>query len=272
MKLGFSPFTNRLTPLDEAYRLAVDLNLDFIELAWDVMELDARTQPAREVVSLSRVTGVACTIHLPFVDLNLASLMPGVAENSVTRVQRALDYAAHVDARVGVLHTGFVPARLPILLAAGRERLLESLSRLPSTVPIALENLALGYEDLLRGPEELAGVTTAAGVDFFNTLDFGHAVMEGSVTDALEGRSAGGLSAGHARLKDYVSGLGRIAHLHLHDNDGSADQHLPIGRGSINFLAHAGFLAAFPGTACLEIAGDGNAVRESVTALRALLG
>ncbi|HEX2862994.1 MAG TPA: TIM barrel protein, partial [Deinococcales bacterium] len=107
MKLGYSPFTNRLTPLDEAYRLAMELKLDFIELAWDVQELDPRTQPAGAVRELARATGVGCTLHLPFVDVNLASLMPGVAANSVARVQRALDYAGEVNAIVGVLHTGF---------------------------------------------------------------------------------------------------------------------------------------------------------------------
>ncbi|HEX2864552.1 MAG TPA: hypothetical protein VHN99_08275, partial [Deinococcales bacterium] len=102
-------------------------------------------------------------------------------------------------------------------------------------------------------------------------LDFGHAVVEGGVTDAREGRSAGGLEAGLARLRDYQASLTRVIHLHLHDNDGTADLHRPIGRGGLDYAASRDYLLAFTGTACLEIGGDATGVRESVANLRALL-
>ncbi|MBP7584485.1 MAG: hypothetical protein KBA61_10650, partial [Spirochaetes bacterium] len=34
-----------------------------------------------------------------------------------------------------------------------------------------------------------------------------------------------------------------IRQLHLHDNDGSGDEHLPIGAGNVDFGLVAGFIA-----------------------------
>lgn len=51
-------------------------------------------------------------------------------------------------------------------------------------------------------------------------LDVAHAFIEG----------------GMDRIGDYISRFsGNIAHIHAHDNNGKEDEHLPIGRGSIDF-------------------------------------
>ncbi|HWG84516.1 MAG TPA: sugar phosphate isomerase/epimerase family protein [Deinococcales bacterium] len=266
MRLGYAASTALVLDLDDAFRLAAELELDFVELAWDLQELDPGLQPVERVRELCRATGVGTTVHLPFVDLNLASLMPGVRENSVARVQRGIDYAAEVGASCGVLHTGTVPARHPRVLGGASQALTASLRTLTPHVPVALENTALDYYDLLRGPEELETVTAAAGEGFANTLDLGHAVVEGASTERR------GLEGGLARLDSYLSGLTRVVHLHLHDNDGTADQHRPAGSGSLPWEAKREYLRSFPGTACLEIAGGPEGVRRSVSFLRELLG
>jgi sugar phosphate isomerase/epimerase len=46
-------------------------------------------------------------------------------------------------------------------------------------------------------------------------------------------------------LADWLSALGtRVTHLHLHDNDGTADQHLPLGQGTIDFAYLFRFLTS----------------------------
>ena len=83
MKLGFTPINAQMIDLEQAFRLAAELELDFVELTFDLQEIEARSQPVQAVRELSRATGVAVSVHLSYVDLNLASLMPGVRENSV---------------------------------------------------------------------------------------------------------------------------------------------------------------------------------------------
>ncbi len=270
MKLGFAALAAGLLELEQAYRLAVELGFDFIELSGDAYEIEPRLQTSAQIKALRQATGVGVSIHLPFVDLNIASLMPGVRENSVARLNRVLEHAAEIEASCAVLHTGLVPLRDPRLLEGARMSLSQSLAEIKPLVPIALENLALDRHDLLRGPESLEAVTRAAGVGFANTLDFGHAFVEGAHTEPQEDTGPGGLSGGEARLRSYRETLSQIIHLHLHDNNGMSDDHCAIGEGSIDWLGHRDYLRTFSGTATLEIAGA-PALRRAVLQLRELL-
>ena len=269
MKLGFAPINAQILDIGQAFKLASELELGFVELTYDLQEIEPRSQAVQTVRELTRATGIGVSVHLAFVDLNLASLMPGVRENSVTRTNRGLEYAAEVNAIVGVLHTGLIPLHHPIIMPRARAALMQSLSEITPLVPIALENLALDGHDLLRGPAELEAVTLQAG--FGNCIDLGHALVEGCTTELHDGMGSGGLHAGLARLESYKTGLSNVIHLHLQDNDGSKDQHRALGTGGINWFAQRDWLRDFNGSAALEINGGEAEVRHSVTFLRELL-
>ena len=269
MKLGFTPINAQMIDLEQAFRLASELELDFVELTFDLQEIEARSQSVRAVRELSAATGVGVSVHLSYVDLNLASLMPGVRENSVMRTNRGLEYAHEINAIVGVLHTGLIPMRHPLIMPRAHAALEQSLSEITPLVPIVLENLALDGYDLLRGPTELEAVTKKAG--FTNCIDFGHALVEGCTTELHDGTGSGGLHNGLNRLESYKTGLSSVTHLHLQDNDGSDDRHQALGTGGINWPAQRGWLRGFNGTASLEINGGEAEVRQSLLFLRELL-
>jgi sugar phosphate isomerase/epimerase len=269
MRLGFTPLNAQIIDLEAAFRLAVELELQFVELAFDMQELLPMSQPVAQVNALQRNTGVGVTVHLSYVDLNLASLMPGVARNSVERTQRGLEYAISVNAHCGVLHTGLVPLRHPMALEAARGTLEESLKALEPLVPIALENLALTEYDLLRGAGELEAVTKAVG--FGNCIDVGHALVEGCTTAVSDSTGSGGVAAGHAQLEGYIHGLSNVIHLHLQDNEGSSDAHRALGLGGLEWTRVRAYLKRFHGTVNLEVGPDAEAVRQSVRFLKQLL-
>ena len=269
MKLGFTPINAQMIDLERAFRLAAELELDFVELTFDLQEIEARAQPVQAVRELAQATGVGVSVHLSYVDLNLASLLPGVRENSVARTQRGLEYAHEINAIVGVLHTGLVPLRHPLIMPRSHAALEQSLSEITPLVPIALENLALDGYDLLRGPTELETVTKKAG--FANCIDLGHALVEGCTTELHDGTGSGGLHNGLNRLESYKTELSNVIHLHLQDNDGSDDQHHALGTGGINWPAQRDWLRNFNGTASLEINGGEAEIRQSVIFLRELL-
>src|SRR5690625_2260767 len=91
MKLGFSPVTAAILDLDEAFELADELELDFIELSHDLHEVMPALQEPGKVQQLSRATGIGTTVHLSFVDLNLASVVPVARETAVERTRRGLE-------------------------------------------------------------------------------------------------------------------------------------------------------------------------------------
>ncbi|SDF35260.1 Sugar phosphate isomerase/epimerase [Thermus arciformis] len=253
MRLGFSPFNAELG-YEKAFPLAAELGLD-LEVAYDLHEVLPLPGP-KDLKATGEALGVGFTLHLPFVELNPASLIPSVRKLSQERLLRALEFGEALGARVGVLHTGQVPLRHPLALSLAREALEETLALLaPSPIPLALENLALEEGDLLRGPEELKGLLDRfPGLGF--CLDVGHALVELGPRGPLL----------------YWEALGeRLLHLHLHDNHGRKDDHLPVGAGSVPWEALAPLLRGFSGTAALEVGGKEGGVRQSARRLRALL-
>jgi sugar phosphate isomerase/epimerase len=257
MRLGFSAVTSAVLDVRSAFALASELALQFVELSADLHEVAPALQDPATVRELVRSTGVGVTVHLSYVDLNLASLIPAARRTSVDRTLRGLEFAHAVGASCGVLHSGLSYLRHARAEALVETALRDSLRELEgSSVPIAVENLCLTPDDFVRGPRQLHELTRRHALR--NTLDFGHAHVEGT----REGRDA---------IAEYLQVLGSdIVHLHVHDNDGRSDQHRPAGEGTIDYRRHAAFLRSFDGTVCLEIMSGEDGVRASVAHLRNL--
>lgn len=88
-------------------------------------------------------------------------------------------------------------------------------------VVVALENHCHGWGDRWEHLSSVAAILNSPAVGF--TLDTGHAVVAGQDPVAMA------RSMGH-----------RLALTHLHDNDGSGDQHRPAGRSGVNGATRGG--------------------------------
>lgn len=248
MRLGYSPFNAELG-YEEAFRLAAELRVD-LEVAYDLHEVLPLPE-AKSLRATGEALGVGFTLHLPFVEMNPASLIPSVRQLSEDRLKRALEFGEALGAKVGVLHTGQVPVRHPMALTLAQEALEKTLAALlPLPFPVALENLVLSEEDLIRGPEELRDLLTRFPQYGF-CLDVGHAFIELGPRGPLR----------------YLEVLGDRL-LHLHDNHGQKDDHLPVGAGNVPWARLAPFLKGFRGTAALEVGGGAQGVRRSLARLQ----
>ena len=255
MRLGYSAVTAGITDLREAVTVAAKYGLD-IELSSDLAEMFPQLPGPAELAEMGRAAGVGFTLHLPFVDLNLASLIEPAWRTSLDRMLRALDYGAAAGAQVGVLHTGRVPLRHPLLIELAFERLQRALVEMASPpIPVAVENLALSDQDLLQTPKELVKVVEEAGAGFGYTLDLPHAFVQGGVEQIK------------AYLEAMQSSKAPLLHLHLHDNNGDWDAHLPVGKGSLPYAELRENLADFTGTAAFEVPGGESGVSASLEAL-----
>ncbi len=127
MNLGYSSATAGIYDLEEAFRFAASLKLDFIELNYDTCDFLPQAQPPEQVKALVKHTGIGVSLHLPFIDLNIASLIPLVRKASVTQTLRALEYAHAVGASCGVLHTGKIFIYQPVALQVSFDALHASL-------------------------------------------------------------------------------------------------------------------------------------------------
>jgi sugar phosphate isomerase/epimerase len=197
--------------------------------------------------------------HGPFLGLDVASLDSHIAEYSAACLARGLEATAGLGGSAMVVHTNYSPrfsrAGLREWLGNWSGRMgpvLEKARRLG--VRIALENV---WEER---PETLAHlIEVLPGRDAMVCLDTGH-------INAFSRLPA-------ARWWELLGE--RVIALHLHDNDGLSDDHLPPGDGTFDFPSLAGILrrrAALPlMTFETDLAGaiEGRAHLESLLAKRA---
>jgi len=210
--LPWARIANHLTEI-------LDLGL-FPEIAVKGPELDALDQELLQKTAQALAeAGVRPTIHAPFFDLNPGALDPLIRQVTYQRFSQALTMAATLRARLMVIHPGFDKWRYPHLdqtwLALARE-----------FFPPLIEQA--GAADCLSALENIYEETPATLVQLVEGLDsewFGHC-----------------FDAGHWHLfgkrpmAEWLEALGcKLFHLHLHDNHGRADEHLPIGEGLIDF-------------------------------------
>jgi sugar phosphate isomerase/epimerase len=206
----------------EFMRYVTDLGLDHVELKREYLAGHPDTPDPEGIRELSDRHGVSVTYHAPFRDWNLGSYDEVVRQDSVERVKRTLDDAADAGAEAVVVHGGSVPRRYPEWVREqARANAGLSLAECAEYaqllgVPLCLENQPFD-EDKRRyttTPADLASMLEAVDVTpkyFGVTLDIGHANVTGEDWRAFVGE-----------FGDQI----RVCH--LHDNDGTADQHEPL--------------------------------------------
>lgn len=120
-------------------------------------------------------------------------------------------------------------------------------------VEIIVENLPGEPATMMRGPEEIIEFVEGLGIGLL--LDVGHLHVSAR-------RMGFDFAAGVRAVAPYVR------ELHLHDNDGQADQHLPLGRGTIDFSVLREVRAPYP---VLETYGDPTELRRSAERWRRII-
>ncbi len=166
-----------------------------------------------------RAAGVPVTFHAPFIDLRPGAVDPEIRRVSVRRIEQVFALTPLFRPRVVVCHPAFDPRYYISQEKAWLEgsirtwRHFESLAREGGT-RIALENV---YE---THPEQLKPLLAALdpAVSCF-CFDAGHA-------NAFS-------QAGMDEWMDALEGF--LGHVHLHDNAGRTDEHLPVGDGNFPF-------------------------------------
>jgi len=157
------------------------------------------------------------TVHAPTTDLNIASCREPIRKASLDLLWDVCRKAGEIGAGCVVVHPGFSPwLELKDRSFQGLQRSLETLSAIQEEfgVPIAVENMGTWEVCHFRDPG-LIPLLRDLGLSF--CLDVGHAHLNGN-------------------LEAFLS-AGSPNHVHLHDNNGSVDDHMALGGGTIDFSA-----------------------------------
>ncbi|MDO5843782.1 MAG: sugar phosphate isomerase/epimerase family protein [Methanocorpusculum sp.] len=160
------------------------------------------------------------SVHAPFSDLNPASINQPIWEETVHQFEVCIEKASELTDTV-VLHPGYLSPVSRYDPAPAWKNHKDACVRLGKIadrfgVTACLENMPALEDFFCRDPYELDGFVD--GVEGMGiTLDIGHA----NTTE---------------NLNDYLKLiLPKASHMHIHDNHGKRDEHLPLGYGNIDW-------------------------------------
>jgi sugar phosphate isomerase/epimerase len=162
---------------------------------------------------------LSTTLHGPFIDLSAGSTDPAIKALTRSRFEQLLKLVPVFRPRTVVCHAGYDWRRYGYFRQEWIESSLDTWSWLAGSLVeqgsrLMLENV---YEDDPRDIRIILEGLKSQNVGF--CLDAGHLC-----------------AFGQGELKPWLDGLGPyIGQLHLHDNHGRGDDHLPLGQGKIDF-------------------------------------
>lgn len=191
-----------------------------LELGFTGDDLDHLDWRALEsTTALLRSWGCALTLHGPFWELCVGSCDALIRRMTLLRWHQIFDVAARVEPEQVVCHTGFDPRHHREQKGQWIRRALTLLEPLVDRaeclhVGLCLENV---WEEDPTLHEEIFSRLESPFFGF--CLDVGH-------QNAFS----------RTPLTEWVEALsGRLLEIHVHDNDGKGDHHLPVGMGTIDF-------------------------------------
>ena len=233
--------------LEEAIRCALDWGYGQFEVWGDYPHAHPDLLGAAERRSLRQLLRPfeRLSLHAPLGGASLASMNPGIWREATREYVEAVRLAAEIGAETVVVHPGEV--RDWRLAKIAREHCLASLHELAEEatrrgVRLALENNGPYLASLDQTAEILVGLLDEIdSPNLQGCLDTGHGNVNGNTAELI------------ARLGS------RLIHLHVHDNHGQRDEHLPMGWGSMDFAFLAPVFEQFDGMVIVELTWAANA-------------
>jgi len=263
MEIGF---TAGPKPVEDYFKFAADSGFKRLDLGcsssinFPHMFSEERIQNVKD---LGKKWGIKYGLHTSSY-VNTAELMPDVREASERHLLNYIKLSKKINAEYCVVHCGYHFSQF-------KDEVMESLFKTyRAAVELAEEiELPLVIENMNHVHPDSEIVYLGVTIDEIKQLF--EAVPSKMLGLALDVAHANLLPGGTQAWIDAFPE--KIFHLHLSDNDGVLDRHLPIGEGSIDFGLVFSQLdeIGFSGTATFEVGSEENSVK-SLKAIKKILG
>lgn len=211
MKIGASTLAGIEFELEKTLDFIESLGIEYAELV--------HQYPAEFIDSeILESYNLKYSIHAPFMDVNIASPQDQSRLNSIAQIKSSIDLANEIDAEAVVVHPGLISflankyfkkevyefANDSIKEIGDYSKdlgVLATIENMPNFESMIYQNIVDLNQMLVEN-------------EMYMTLDIGHANHVGYAPDEMIFDS--------------------IKHVHVHDNLGDDDTHLPLGEGSID--------------------------------------
>ncbi len=211
MKIGASTLAGIEFELEKTLDFIENLGIEYAEL---VHQYPAEFIDSEILESYS----LKYSIHAPFMDVNIASPQDQSRLNSIAQIKSSIDLANEINAEAVVVHPGLISflankyfkkevyefANQSIKEIGDYAKnlgVMATIENMPNFESMIYQNIADLNQLLVKNEMHM-------------TLDIGHANHVGYAPDEMIFDS--------------------IKHIHVHDNLGDDDSHLPLGEGSID--------------------------------------
>ena len=229
---------NPARSLDAEVRRIADNGFDFIDVTLEPPQAWPITGKAlRRILSSAEIPAVGHTAYY----LPLATPFPDIRRRALVVFERVFDVFSEAGVRLVNVHPGTAPRLIPWRdVQKWNAEAIALLTRKASALGLRLmvENLPAVYTDAADFDEIFAAAPDAA----FH-LDVGHA-------------NIGPRHGEPNRCGTLLKAFGRrLAHVHVHDNLGAQDLHLPVGSGTTDwqFVVSTLKAAGWDGTVTAEV-------------------
>jgi len=162
------------------------------------------------------------SIHAPYADTNLSADDDLIREWILKRIRASIRFASELEARCVVVHPGWTTAVDRFMMGRAWDLNIRSLNWLlryaeEYGVSLLIENVPQSMPYLMVTVDDFQMFFDEMELQMGMTLDVAHANLQGEVYEFMRRLPA------------------KIRHMHVSDNNGVSDQHLPIGDGGIDW-------------------------------------
>lgn len=172
-----------------------------------------------EIANKLREKNLRPSIHSPFLDINLSAQDEEISKIVIDRLLKTIEFAKILDAKGIVIHPGYDPYRYNGMEESWLKNAVKNLTPILKKaeeyrIPLAVENI---FENNFENLKKL--------LEHFSSPYLGHCFDTGHFNIFAR-----------VSLKSWLEEMGKyFISLHIHDNMGFKDEHLPVGTGTFPF-------------------------------------
>lgn len=215
--IGFSTLALFLNTYEEWFQIAEKDKFQLIEILCEGPHWPRNLLLDKTQFEIFQSYDIEVFLHSPTIDLNPASLNPGIRHETLTQLKETIDLAAEIEAKAVTTHPGLIHRLEDQIRNIGKQYSIEILTQAneyseDSGIIFSVENMPNKYAYLCNNSQEHSQLTQECNCHA--TVDIGHANTNGDIKPFIE--------------------MENICYYHLSDNNGFKDQHLTLGEGNLD--------------------------------------
>jgi sugar phosphate isomerase/epimerase len=206
---------------------------------WEIISEGEHYLPLvmRRLEAIAPSYGMKFSIHAPISDVNPAALSDRMRESATLEIIASMEQALQLNAETVTFHPGHHSMVIPNMESRAVEkakRSMRTIDRLMNEFGIVatIENMPCFKFMIGAQAKELAYIID--GTDMKICFDIGHANTVNQIDEMID-----------------IFG-DRIRNVHIHDNNGTNDDHMTIGDGNIDFRKVLKRLSKYKGNYIIE--------------------